>query len=396
VKNSDYLKDLEKCVLCGNCKVYCPTYDEENSESMATRGRLVLLRDILRHKLKPTPILNDRIFSCILCEACSGLCPSGVDIIENMYYGRIALKESDKKRRYLRFLTKFFIERPSLSFSILKVLQYILSPYLSKKGFIPSRLRLPDNTFRNSHYIYKPQRRRGRVALFTGCTINFLYPHLGISLINILLKLGYEVIVPGGEVCCGVPLRALGLKEEAIEAAKKNMRIFERLKVEAVLSLCPTCILSIKKYYPKIIESGIDNAMDISSFLLGRLDLEQPSLFSQRYTNVTYHDPCHLIYGLGVKREPRELLRKIGVTTVERKEEGCCGFGGLFSLTYKDMSNSILQKQADAHLKTNANALVTACPGCMLHLSKRISSMPIFHIVELIEEAYCGADEGYG
>ncbi|MBI4691164.1 MAG: (Fe-S)-binding protein, partial [Nitrospirae bacterium] len=220
-----------------------------------------------------------------------------------------------------------------------------------------------------------------------------LYPHLGTSLINILLKLGYEVIVPGGEVCCGVPLRALGLKEEAIEVAKKNMRIFGKLKVEAVLSLCPTCVLAIRKHYPKLIGSGIFNAMDISSFLLGRLDLDQPSLFSQRYTNVSYHDPCHLIYGLGVKKEPRELLRKIGATIIERKDEGCCGFGGLFSLTHKDISNSIVQKQADEHLKTKANAVVTACPGCMLHLSKKITSMPVFHIVELIEEAYCGADE---
>ena len=60
------------------------------------------------------------------------------------------------------------------------------------------------------------------MAIFTGCSINFLYPHLGVSLINILLKAGYEVVVPSGEVCCGMPLRTLGMEDEAIELAKKT------------------------------------------------------------------------------------------------------------------------------------------------------------------------------
>ena len=88
------------------------------------------------------------------------------------------------------------------------------------------------------------------------------------------------------------------------------MRIFGKLKAEAVLSLCPTCVTMIKKQYPKIINSGISNAMDVSSFLLERLDFAQPSLFSQKYATVTYHDPCHLAYGLGIKDEPRRILKK--------------------------------------------------------------------------------------
>ena len=50
--------------------------------------------------------------------------------------------------------------------------------------------------------------------------------------------------------------------------------------------------------------------MDVSSFLLERLDFAQPSLFSQKYATVTYHDPCHLAYGLGIKDEPRRILKK--------------------------------------------------------------------------------------
>lgn len=393
MKNADYLKDLEKCVRCGSCKAYCPTYDENETETMGARGRLALLRELSLQRLKTTPLLNDKIFSCILCEACSGLCPCGVDIIEDIYHGRAILKQSDKKRRYLRMLAKLFNKDPDLNFKILQMLQFIFSPYLTKKCLIPSNFHLPESTFRNRQQVYKPSKTQGRVAIFTGCSINFLYPYLGVSLINILLKLGYEVIVPSGEVCCGVPLRTLGLEKEALELAKKNMRIFSRLKVEAVISLCPTCILAIKGQYKKLIGNGIDNAIDVSSFLFNRLDLHQLSLIAHQPTMVTYHDPCHLIYGLGIKNEPRELLKGIGVTITKEKENGCCGFGGIFSLSYRDISNSLLQKRADNYLKTDADAVVTACPGCMMQLSKVINKKPVLHIVELVEEAYCGSNE---
>ncbi|MDP2277002.1 MAG: (Fe-S)-binding protein, partial [Nitrospirota bacterium] len=283
MKNLPELKDLEKCVRCGSCKAYCPTYDEDNTEAMGARGRLALLRGLLLQELKPTPLLNEKIFSCILCEACSGLCPNGVDITENIYRGRNMLRQSDKRRKYLRLLAKFFIRNPDLSYKMLQMFQHILFPYLLKKGIIPSNFKLPESSFKERTQVYKVQKRRGRVAVFTGCVTNYLYPHLGLSLINILLKSGYEVIVPGGEVCCGMPLRALGLEEEARELAKRNMRIFGKLKAEAVLSLCPTCVSVIKNQYPKIINSGISNAMDVSSFLLERLDFAQPSLFSQKY-----------------------------------------------------------------------------------------------------------------
>ncbi|MFA5845265.1 MAG: (Fe-S)-binding protein [Thermodesulfovibrionales bacterium] len=393
MKNSDLLKDLEKCVRCGSCKAYCPTYDEAETEAMGARGRLTLLRELMLHRLKPTPVLNDKIFSCILCGACAGLCPSNVDISEDIYRGRNILRQSDKKRLYLRLLAKFFVQRPALTFRMSQILQYITFPYLAKKGFIPSNFRLPDVPFKDGQQVYKVSKPRGRVAIFTGCSINFLYPHLGVSLINILLKAGYEVVVPSGEVCCGMPLRTLGMEDEAIELAKKNVRIFGKLKVEAVLSLCPACVLALKNQYPKMIGKGINAAMDVSSFLLDKLDLHQLSLIAKRPATVTYHDPCHLMYGLGVKKQPRELLKTIGINVLEKKQEGCCGSGGLFSLSYRDISNRLLQKQLGSHSETGAGTIVTACPGCMMQLSKAGKDRPVFHIIELIEEAYCGSNE---
>ncbi len=360
---------------------------------MSARGRLALLRELLLGRLKPSELLNDRIFSCTLCEACMSLCPSGVDITEDIYHGRSILRQNDKKRRLLRMLIKLFSRNPDLNFKIMQTFQFMLSPYFSKKGLVPQRFSLPEDTFKNGQQVYKTAETRGRVAVFAGCSTNFIYPHLGRSLVNVLLKAGYEVIVPSGEVCCGSPMRTLGLEGKAIESAERNMRIFGNLKVEAVLSLCPTCILTIKKQYPKLIGKGMENAMDVSSFLLDRLELKQPSLFDPRMEKAAYHDPCHLIYGLGIREEPRELLKKIRVNVIDEKKSGCCGFGGLFSLSYKDISNSLLQERMDYYSKAGAEAIITSCPGCMLQFSKKSDKLPVFHIVELIEEAYCGGDE---
>ena len=285
MEHAEYSGELSKCVRCGSCKAFCPTYDEDSTESMGARGRLSLLLGLSSGRLAPSQILNDRIFSCTLCGACARLCPLGVDIEEVIYHGRNILRKSDRRRKPLRILTKFFVKRPKLSFRLLRMFQHIFSPFLSKTGVLPFNPELPDRQLRDSIHVVTVQNKKGRVAIFTGCSINFMYPHLGESLINVLNVLGYEVVLPAGEFCCGAPLRTLGLEDEAIACAEKNFDLFSKLNVEAVLSLCPTCTLTLKKEYPKLIGRGIDYAFDISEFFIGKLDefsSSGPSAFRRR------------------------------------------------------------------------------------------------------------------
>jgi glycolate oxidase iron-sulfur subunit len=386
MEGSQYLSELLKCVRCGSCKTFCPTYDEDSTEGMGARGRLMLLWGLSSEQLKPTPILNERIFSCILCGACSESCPLGIDIKEVIYHGRSLLRKKDKKRRCLRFLTRFFTKRPKLSFRFLSISQYILFPYLFKKGILPFKIDLPERHLKEGPQVYKVSKKKGRVAVFTGCAVNFLYPYLRESLINVLHGLGYEVILPAGEMCCGVPLRALGLEEEAINLAKKNLEIFSRLHVDAVLSLCPTCTLAIKTEYPKLIGKGIDKAKDISSFFLDELNFSQYSLPSP-LKGVVFHDPCHLKYGLGIEREPREIIKNIGIDLIQTEGDRCCGFGGIFSLSYKELSQGLLNKCIRDYIKAGAETIITSCPGCMIQLTKGAGNKPVLHLIEVIEGA---------
>jgi len=375
--------DLSRCVLCGGCKASCPTYGEEPSEALAARGRVRLLRELAEGGLKPSAELCERIYNCILCGACEGSCPLGVDIPGAIYRGRRRLTDFDRRLRYWRPIIRMSMRWPGHAFRAARIGRGVL-PLLARRGLIPFVPDLPEAPFAKEDQVIRVNKRRGRVAVFSGCSINYLFPQLGESLVNVLHHLGFEVILPKSETCCGAPLRALGLEEEAAEHAKRNHRVFSRLKVDAVVSLCPTCTHNLGVEYPKMTGRGLEKVMDLSVFLadvLGRASLIEKS--------AVFHDPCHLRYGLGVTEEPREIIRRAGLELRAAEETGCCGFGGTFSLLNREMSSSLRRRQAERLIRSNADVVVTSCPGCILQLSREISDRPVLHLIEVIEEAFC-------
>lgn len=384
MKNDKFIEELSKCVRCGSCKAFCPTFGEEGIEALGTRGRLILLREVAAGRLEPTPALIDRVFSCILCGACAARCPLGIDIDEVMYHGRGILKKTDRSRRYLRRLLSWSARWPELGFRMLRLGQNSLLPLLERKGLIPMKVEFPEFALKKKEQVFKVSNKKGRVAIFAGCSVNYVFPSLGESLINVLRNFGYEVVLPAGEVCCGTPLRTLGLEQEARQLAEKNLRVFEKLQVDAIVSLCPTCTMMIRNEYPKFAGRGLEKAMDVSLFLSGMID--QAGSIAR---TGTYHDPCHLRYGLGIRQEPREIIRKAGIDLVEPEEEGCCGFGGTFCFSFRELSAGLLQKRTKAFMNTAADMVITSCPGCMLQLSQTMTDRPVLHLIEVIEEAYC-------
>jgi glycolate oxidase iron-sulfur subunit len=354
---------------------------------MGARGRMALLWGMSSGLIEASPALADHVFSCTLCGACSGLCPSGVDIREVIFHGRSILRKVDTRRRLLRFLTHFCMKRPKLSFKALSMVQHILFPYLYRKGVIPILLELPEYYLTDKHHVFTVSPKKGRVAIFTGCAVNYLFPHLGESLINVLHRLGYEVILPAGEVCCGAPLRALGLEKEAAKLAEKNFNLFSKLNVDAVLSLCPTCTLTLKREYPGLIGGGIEKTTDIASFFVDKLEPSQISQLIPPVKTALYHTPCHLKYSLGIEKEPKEIIKKIGIDLVKTPGERCCGFAGTFCFSHRELSEVFLHKCVEDYKGSPAEMIITSCPGCIMQLSREVRDRPVIHLIEAIEEA---------
>lgn len=389
-----YLNELAKCVRCGACKSLCPTYLTVLDETTGARGRIAMLGALMGDRLAPSKRLSEKIFNCILCGACKGLCPTGIDILETIYHGRVRLKGFYNKGRLLMMAMRLSASRMSSAFFILRGAQKLLYHPLYRLGKLPYIPEIASIPFKEAAQVYKKNAKKaGRVAIFVGCSVNYFYPHLGDSLLNVLLSKDYEVVVLKGEVCCGSPMRSLGLEGEAIALAKKNVELFSRVKADAILSLCPTCTITIKNEYPLLIGDGIEKMMDVNEFLI-KNDFYRGLKISPRV--VSYHDPCHLNYGLGIRNEPREILKNIdGIEFVEMEGAGdCCGFGGLFSINFKELSQRIGSKKVKPIHNTHIDTLVTSCPGCITQFEsiKRQAGfdIDILHIIEIIDMAIRG------
>jgi glycolate oxidase iron-sulfur subunit len=390
MKEGQYAEELSRCVRCGACKSLCPTYLSSLDETMGARGRIAMLGALIKDELPPSKDLSDRIFSCILCERCKDMCPTGINIPEAIYHGRTDLRRYYKRARLLRTILRLSFSRMQSMFALLRAIQRPLSPLLYKVGkarYIP---KIASRPFMERTQVYRGNKRIGRVGMFVGCSVNYLLPHLGDLLLNILIRKGFEVVALKGEVCCGAPMRSMGLEREAIILAKKNIELFNKMRTDAILSICPTCTMVIKRHYPVLAGDTIDKIMDINEFFIKQNIVDN---IKNIHRIITYHDPCHLRYGLGIKDEPRELLRRIkGIELIEMEDGGeCCGFGGLFSINFKELSNDIGRRKITNIHGSGADTVITSCPGCMIQLEdlKRQtgSDINIMHILELIAQS---------
>lgn len=379
--------DLSLCVRCGTCKALCPTHIEFAKEGMSARGRIEMLKKFFSNELEATDILDDRIYTCLLCGSCDKSCPRGISVTAAIYEARRKLALKGKKHKLYRQLIKYAFRSRALAFSLLPILEKLglHMPFANMRPFRTMKelqLNLPETRLKKNLSVFKVQNPRGRVALFAGCSVEFLYPAMGRAFIQALNALDYEVVLPKGEVCCGAPLLSMGLTEETKYLARKNLNAFKKLQVDAVISLCPTCTHFIKDIYQELIGEGIDNATDISKFLCEASHLTSIQPLIENHGKVVYHAPCHTVNYLDAVKEPGRILGAMGVDYSEPDERGCCGFGGVVRLLHDDVSNSITASRADAF--EGADTIVTSCPNCVLQLGSTIKEKPVKHIVELI------------
>lgn len=393
MNTTEYYDKLSKCVRCGTCKSACPTYLTTLNETMGARGRIAMLEGLGREELKPSKELAEKIFSCMLCGACKDKCPTGIDIPEIIYHGRTLLKRSYRKGRLLKAALRYSISKLDSLMPLIRGGQKLLSAPMRRMGIVRNVPEITAKPFKKRVQVYKNVNKISRVVIFVGCSVNYFYPELGDALSSILFTKGYEVVVFPGEACCGAPLRSLGLEKEAAELAEKNIEHFNKARADAIVSLCPTCTMSIKEQYPLLAGNTILNIMDLNEFLIEHRITE--GLESDPMT-VTYHDPCHLSNGLGIREEPRRILTGIkGLELVEMKHANdCCGFAGLFSAHFKDISRSIGRKKIESISDTEADTVVTSCPGCIMQLEDMKKEMGaefrVRHVVEIIDEAMHG------
>lgn len=233
-----------------------------------------------------------------------------------------------------------------------------------------------------------------RVLFFTGCMGDMVYQKTCSQIIDFLVKNRIEVILPRDLVCCGAPSYYSGEKDGATSLARRNLEVITRWNPDYIINNCATCGLMLKEVYSFLLPAGefasiAEKIMDIHPFITQKTGLHA-SFPDERKVKVTYHDPCHLGRGQGVKTEPRELLKSIPwVEYVEMEgADNCCGGAGLFSVKYYALALEIASKKVEAIRKTGAEVVATGCPSCQLHISDALEgaglNIPVVHTTQLL------------
>ncbi|RYD03757.1 hypothetical protein N752_18590 [Desulforamulus aquiferis] len=242
-----------------------------------------------------------------------------------------------------------------------------------------------------------------KVAFFSGCVTNYIYTSVGQAVIDVLNREGVEVFFPKDQHCCGAPAVINGDVETGREMAKSHVDLFSKEKVDAIVTVCGTCGESFKHRYAELLEKeGAYHekakalgakTYDISQFLVDVLKVDFSKL-AKVPMKVTYHEPCHLGRGMGVTKQPMQILNSIpGLSYQPMKAPNrCCGGAGSFSLTNYPVSYQILGKKLDDISGTGANTVITACGSCRMQLEDGLSQekmgQNVMHIIELVQKAY--------
>jgi L-lactate dehydrogenase complex protein LldE len=219
----------------------------------------------------------------------------------------------------------------------------------------------------------------GRVQLFATCLGDLLFPEAVADAEALLRRAGFEVVFPSGQVCCGQPGFNSGHRKAAARVARGFVKAFSR--DEPVVLPSGSCTTMVSHYLPELLAVEPYDVWELSAFLDAN---GAAPVRSNEGRAVAYHDSCHMLRDLRVHGAPRRLLEASGATLVPLpREDLCCGFGGTFSVRQPEVSVAMADDKLGGAAAAGAHALVTADPGCLMHLrgrSARARGLPVVHL----------------
>jgi glycolate oxidase iron-sulfur subunit len=378
---------------------------------MAARGKLALLEAVVDGALAPSAALRRRIEDCLLCGACAQTCPSLVPTTDLFLEARSALRSGLGLPLPIRTLL-FALSSPRLMAAGMPWVRFLQRPGLMQ--LVDNSTGIPAATTLRAALRAMPPipatplsaralpadadggSRRGTVAYFAGCFMNWGYADAAEATRLALRISGYRVESPA-VFCCGLPHRVYGDVEGARHLARRNIEALDGY--EAIVTDCASCGSALKGYREVLADDPVyrerahavsARVADVSEFLMAH---GLPRATREVRLRVTYHEPCHLGRGQGVKAQPREMLESIpGLTLVEMKgADVCCGGAGSFCVTHPDLSEKVGAAKVENILMTRADVVAAGCPSCISQLRcvlrGRGVNLRVCHPVELLAES---------
>ena len=440
-------RDINTCIHCGLCLTACPTYRTLKIEPDSPRGRIYLMRGLAEGRIAPSDPLIEHLDNCLDCRACETVCPAGVPYSRMLEATRGQLSRRAGRRGFLRRLGEWALrtlfaerDRMHLAADLLRIGQSApiaklmkskavrdMLPAFAVQGYdmTPPLLTRAERALERVTASLPPGARmetlpqplgilfhpagppRARVAFFTSCVMDVMFPRVNHEAVRLLVLAGCQVVVPGGQTCCGALHAHAGLRREARALARRNAQAFARDGSDFIVTDSAGCGAALRESGhllhddPAAAEAeGLAQRVRDVSEVLAEVGLPEParklasSADPARPLRIGYHDPCHLAHGQGVRNPPRALLRRLpGVELVDLPNaDWCCGSAGVYNLTHPAMADEQLRGKLDSIERVAAEVVVASNPGCLLHMARgaraRGMTARMEHLVEVLGAAY--------
>jgi len=361
-------KKVRSCIECYSCLSTCPVVKHFKEDFLGP----YYMRYISKFDFDPRDeseriieALENGMYNCTSCGKCGAVCPKNInsfgDAIEKLraiaYNKDLGPLDAHKKFREIISKTKRSVTKPE-------------DPFI-------------ENVNKE-----RKNKEKSNIALFTGCMVDYRVQKVGYDLLKVLEANDIDIDIPEGQVCCGSPLLRTGQRDVVQELVDINKEVFK--DYDTIITICAGCGATLKNDHPKF---GSDlNVQDISEFLVDKLDKEK---MKELDVKITWHDPCHLSRGQGIKDQPREIIDMIPGVKFEELELPCqcCGAGGGIKAGRPDIALELSKDKAKMIEATGAEIVTTICPFCQTNIQEGLEAIgkenvEVMNLIELLEKAY--------
>ncbi|MDQ6671211.1 MAG: heterodisulfide reductase-related iron-sulfur binding cluster, partial [Chloroflexota bacterium] len=385
-------------------------------ESEGPRGRVGMARALAEGHLQVTPDLVEHELNCLVCDACTAVCPAGVHMDPLQVALRSALESEPEPRppavqlvRWLIFGWLFMdLARFRLFARLIWIYQRVGLRWLARRLGILRLARLEtlerllpevprhfvtprDEMYQSASTEASPS------AFFAGCIMATAFADIDRATLRVLQRAGYAVRNPQAQGCCGALHAHTGDLARAMQLAKTNIAAFAHTDGPIVVNSAG-CGAMLKDYAHHLRHDPAWSAR--AKVFSGRVrDLSEAvvdrpfPITRELRQKVVLQDACHLLHAQRISRQPRDLLRRIpGLALAEIGEAGlCCGSAGVYNVTNPVQSRQLQRRKLDNALAQHPDLIVTSNPGCLLQLEsgllERGSPVSVKHLAEVLDEA---------
>lgn len=361
----EHHRAIEFCTFCPKmCRFACPVANVTANETYTPWGRQTLLHMVSEGHIEFNREIAYTVYQCASCLACQAACDHLIDVPAVMTTAREQAVAMDLEPHEVGEYRQFFSQHNN--------------PYgVDLRARVRSRV--PEAYLE----------RDAQVAYFAGCAQAYHHPQDLQDTVKVFeaMDLDYVAVFEGEAMCCGAPLRQLGLRDDYERNAKKLAA--ELSKYKTIVSGSPTCVHELKVQYAQMGLNMTPRIFHTTEFLWplireGKLRHTRP--FGQ---SVMYHDPCTLARYLDVVEEPRNILKEVLREPLlefgdRGKNTGCCGSGGSLAVTNPEAASDIAKERLRDFHDSEAKVLVTACPNCRNQLATADPDIEVLDIINVL------------